>query len=165
MWQTKSGSFFQLRACPEVWQYSTCELIKERKAADVLLQQRMAEQVNTDIGFAALYEKQTGIFIGEAGILSVRWSVDRCEVGYNLLPEYWGRGYATEVTQALLGYAFHTMHMERVEALAMADNIASCRVLEKSGLRREGVLRHFTKLDGRYLDVDYYGIIREDRTI
>lgn len=44
---------------------------------------------------------------------------NRCEVGYNLLPEYWNKGYATEVTKALVKFAFDSLKVERIEALVI----------------------------------------------
>ena len=80
----------------------------------------------------------------------------------NLLPDYWNLGYATEITKALVSYAFEDIGIERVEALAMSLNIASCKVLEKSGFTLEGILRHFTKIKDKYYDVCYYSIISSD---
>lgn len=116
-----------------------------------------------EIGFEALIEKESGKYIGEAGILSWSERYDRCVIGYNLLPEFWNKGYATEISKALISYAFSNLHVERVEALAMEENVASCKVLEKAGLKLEGVLKHFAKIDGQYQNVSYYGLIREER--
>ncbi len=83
-------------------------------------------------------------------------------IGYNLLPSFWNNGFGTEIALALIRYAFGELGLERVEALALELNFASCKVLEKAGLRKEGVLRHFAKIDGNYYDVCYYGLTRTD---
>jgi len=56
------------------------------------------------------------------------------ELGYRLLPEAWGLGYATEGARALIGHAFTELNLARVVATTMALNLASRRVLEKAGL-------------------------------
>jgi len=66
------------------------------------------------------------------------------------------------ISKALITYAFDELHAQRVEALAMKANTASCRVLEKSGMTREGILKNFTKIDEIYHDVCYYGIIESE---
>lgn len=58
-------------------------------------------------------------------------------IGYLLDPPHAGRGYATEVTAELLRLAFEELGVRRVTAGCFADNIASARVLEKNGFRRE----------------------------
>ena len=56
------------------------------------------------------------------------------ELGYRLLPEAWGLGYATEGARALIGHAFTELDLARVVATTMTLNLASRRVLEKAGL-------------------------------
>jgi [ribosomal protein S5]-alanine N-acetyltransferase len=52
-------------------------------------------------------------------------------------PAYWGRGFATEMTVAVVQYAFDELGVAEVSAMLQPDNTASMRVLEKSGLRRK----------------------------
>jgi [ribosomal protein S5]-alanine N-acetyltransferase len=90
----------------------------------------------------ALYKKDTKEFIGEVGIIGYSPNANRCVVGYNLLPQYWNQGYATEITKHLVKYTFESLGFERIEALALQTNTASCKVLEKSGfLLRNNILR------------------------
>lgn len=58
------------------------------------------------------------------------------QVGYRLFPSYWGQGYATEMTMALLDYGYRRLGLERIAAIAALENHASQRVLLKSGLPR-----------------------------
>jgi RimJ/RimL family protein N-acetyltransferase len=61
---------------------------------------------------------------------------DRIQVGYRLFPRHWGRGYATEMTVALLDYAFRGLGLPTVAAITALDNRASQNVLLKAGLAR-----------------------------
>jgi len=61
-------------------------------------------------------------------------SAGEVELGYRLLPEAWGLGYATEGARALIGHAFTELDLARVVATTMTLNLASRRVLEKAGL-------------------------------
>ena len=74
------------------------------------------------------------------GVADIALSEDRRagELGYAYAPWAWGRGYATEAARALVGYGFGPLRLERIEARAMTENPASCRVLAKAGLRRIG---------------------------
>ena len=83
-------------------------------------------------------------------------------MGCNLLPEYWGEGYAAEITQALLHLAFAMLKLERAEAYALSDNARACRAMEKAGLMKEGVLRHYHREGKNFRDVCLYAMIRQD---
>lgn len=87
---------------------------------------------------------------------------ERAEIGYWLGVPYWGHGYTTEAAQAVVEYAFGESRVNRVFAYHFTRNPASGRVLQKVGMKYEGTMRqHIVKWD-EHIDVDYYGIIRED---
>ena len=155
-------NYHRLMSNPHVWQYSTTSTHESLEQSKQKLEQLITGYTTNPLGFYALIDKTSNTFIGEAGVLSFNKATDRCVIGYNLLPGFWGKGYATETCKALIAYAFDKLHAQRVEALAMNANVASCRVLEKSDMTLEGTLRNFTKIDGIYHDVCYYGIIKSD---
>jgi [ribosomal protein S5]-alanine N-acetyltransferase len=89
---------------------------------------------------------------------------ERAEIGYWLGVPYWGNGYITEAARAVVGYAFDSCGVNRVFAYHFTRNPASGRVLQKIGMRREGTMRqHLVKWD-EPVDVDCYGILRQDWT-
>ena len=63
---------------------------------------------------------------------------DDLQVGYELAPAHWGRGYATEAVSRVLEHAFASLKLDRVAAIARPANAASVRVLEKMGFQRVG---------------------------
>jgi [ribosomal protein S5]-alanine N-acetyltransferase len=75
----------------------------------------------------------------------------------------WGRGYATEAAGALLGWAFDTLDLNRVQAETDTRNLASARVLEKLGFVREGTLREDCVVNGEVSDSWVYGLLRRER--
>ena len=77
-----------------------------------------------NLDFMALYLKGTNEFIGEAGIIGYNPNANRCVIGYNLLPEFWNQGYASEITNCIVAYVFEELGFERIEALALQSNIA-----------------------------------------
>ncbi len=154
--------YWLLKSSDRVWQYSTFTPYQNKGEASIDFKKILDSLNDNPYQFAALWTKEGNHFIGEAGILSFNQRANRCVVGYNLLPDYWAMGFATEITQALVLYAFERLRVERIEGLAMSLNIASCKVLEKSGFLLEGTLRHFTKINDDYFDVCYYSIIASD---
>jgi RimJ/RimL family protein N-acetyltransferase len=77
------------------------------------------------------------------GMIELRIDGLRAELGYVLVRAAWGRGYMTELVQTLTQMALHEIPVARVSAVCDVDNVASARVLEKSGLVREGRLRRY----------------------
>lgn len=84
------------------------------------------------------------------------------DIGYWIGSAYWNQSYATEALQRLIRFGFETMQLNRIYAGYFSDNIASRRVMEKAGMQYEGLFRQHYSRDGRYFDVGYCGIIRQD---
>lgn len=78
--------------------------------------------------------------IGICGLLN-RDSLDDVDIGFALLPEFWGNGYAYESASAMLAFAVIEFDLDRVVAVTKPDNAASIRVLEKLGMRFERMVR------------------------
>lgn len=154
--------YYSLKSCEEVWKYSTNSPENDIDVIKNQLKELIENQKKYNFGFCSLFEKASNNYVGEAGILSMNRNANRCVIGYNILPPFWNKGYATEITKEIVRYAFNTLEFERVEALALQLNVPSCKVLEKSGLIKEGVLKHFARIDQCYYDVAYFGVIRSD---
>jgi [ribosomal protein S5]-alanine N-acetyltransferase len=93
-----------------------------------------------------------------------RWNPDHrsAALGYCLDDAAWGQGYATEAARAVLGWAFDTLDLNRVQAETDTRNRASARVLEKLGFVREGTLREDCVVNGEVSDSWVYGLIRRE---
>lgn len=74
------------------------------------------------------------------GMIELRMQGHRAEIGYVLARSYWGRGYMTEAARAVVYWALSQTGVFRVWAVCDVENVASARVLEKLGMRREGTL-------------------------
>lgn len=122
----------------------------------------IAEQAGDDTRIVfAIVESGSEELVGGIG-LRLEPEHERGELGYWIGEEWWGRGYATEAAEAVVRFAFEELGLERVHARTFARNPASRRVLEKIGMRREGLLpRHFKKWN-EFVDVEIYGIVLED---
>jgi len=106
-------------------------------------------------GVWAVEEAATGRLAGRIGFFNPEgWP--GFELGWTLGREFWGRGYATEGARRALAYGFEEMRRERVISLIRPDNLASIRVAERLGERREGSV----ELLGSTALV--YGVTRED---
>jgi RimJ/RimL family protein N-acetyltransferase len=77
------------------------------------------------------------------GMIELRIDKFRADLGYVIAREYWGNGFATEITKSVIDWAITQESIFRVWATCDVENIASARVLEKAGMKREGILRRF----------------------
>jgi RimJ/RimL family protein N-acetyltransferase len=85
------------------------------------------------------------------------------EIGYVLDPSYGGRGYATEAVEALLRLCFEDLGLRRVTANCFADNVASWRLMERLGMRREvHTLRESLHRSGAWLDGMGYALLADE---
>jgi len=84
------------------------------------------------------------------------------EVGYELHPEFWGRGLMTEALRAVVPCGHQVFWLNRIEAWTLPGNIASDRVLEKAGFTYEGTLRQRSWFKGTYHDFRMFGRLASD---
>lgn len=84
------------------------------------------------------------------------------ELAYWVGKDYWGKGFATEMSKAVLAFGFHELNLHRIWAPVMKKNIASGKVMEKIGLSYEGTLKEDILKWGSYEDVHIYGLLRKD---
>ncbi len=84
------------------------------------------------------------------------------KIYYKLLPQKWGRGYATELVKTLIKSGFENFKLHKIEAGVSTENIASIRVLEKSGMTREGLRRKVLPIRGEWKDNYHYAIVEDD---
>jgi ribosomal-protein-alanine N-acetyltransferase len=118
-----------------------------------------------------LLESQTGIWwgicfthdpsrlIGACGFNEWHRVHNRAEIGYWLLPDYWGQGVMTECLPAIIGHAFTAMHLHRIVAVVEPPNGQSARLVQKLGFGYEGTLRQCEIKNGAYIDHAYYALL------
>jgi RimJ/RimL family protein N-acetyltransferase len=84
------------------------------------------------------------------------------EIGYALVPSERGKGYCSEAVMIIVDYLFLSKEIVRIQAHTDVRNVASQRVLEKTGFKKEGIVRksHFTR--GEWRDGCLYSILREE---
>ncbi|HKD85467.1 MAG TPA: GNAT family protein [Terriglobales bacterium] len=114
--------------------------------------------MDVPMSFATEYGGEAVGGIGfKLGIDIARLSI---EMGYWLAEPFWGRGLTTRAVAATSEWAFDNYKVVRIFATAFAQNVASIRVLEKSGFQREGTLRRSAVKNGIILDQIMYAKVR-----
>lgn len=107
----------------------------------------------------------TGIDRSLAGAITLsnvrRGVAEMGTLGYWIGQPFAGRGLATAAVRAMVGYAFDEMNLHRVEAACVPTNLASRRVLEKSGFELEGQARAYLKINGAWADHLLFGCVND----
>lgn len=98
-----------------------------------------------------LFEDEAGAIVGHGGLFWAPEAPGDVEMGYIVRPQFWGKGFATEIARAAIDVAANDLHLERLVANTMPENAASRRVLEKCGFTFE----RSTRYAGRYPNVEY----------
>ncbi len=132
-------AMFELDSDPEVHRYLGNKPIQNLQQAKDVIDLVRQQYKDNQIGRWATIEKSSGNFIGWSGLKYIRTVENQrshfYDVGYRLIPKYWGKGYATESAKAALEYGFTVFKPDEIIGTANEENKASRRALEKCGLK------------------------------
>jgi ribosomal-protein-alanine N-acetyltransferase len=122
------------------------------------------ERVDREKFFFAIEEKLSGRYVGEIGFTLVerRPAGARADLGYFLLSEFRGKGYATEAGRSVVAFAFAEAGVWKLQTGCLKENAASERVMRKLGFRKEGELRLHQWHEGAWKDRLVYGLLATD---
>ena len=87
---------------------------------------------------------------------------DQTELGYSIARPLWGRGLTTEAARAVIDYGFQSMGLARIYSFANIENEGSWRVMEKLGMKREGIMRSNRLVRDERVDDVFYAVLREE---
>jgi ribosomal-protein-alanine N-acetyltransferase len=107
-------------------------------------------------------DRNTSQNVGAIGFNNYESLHLKCEIGYWLLPSFWGRGIVTEVFPAVIRYLFDVKKVHRIEALIEVENKASCSVAERAGFTLEGTLRDYERKNNRFISLFLYSLLATD---
>ncbi|MGN1060892.1 MAG: GNAT family N-acetyltransferase [Candidatus Coproplasma sp.] len=131
----------------------------ENDALDFIKSMLMADKTQT-FAFAIVYK---GRCVGSiAAFRQSNIHYRTAEIGYYVAEEFWGRGIASGAVKEICGYIFDNTDIIRLYAEPFVFNKASCRVLEKAGFIREGVLKSNAVKCGAVQDMVLYAKVKEE---
>ncbi|MBU1101745.1 MAG: GNAT family N-acetyltransferase [Bacteroidetes bacterium] len=104
----------------------------------------------------------TGESIGYCGLFNICMKTLKAEVGYGLLPDYWGKGYAGEMAKRITEFGMNNFGLHRMWGRIEPKNKASIRVLQKLGYCYEGTHRDVEFAKNKYFDMSIYALINEE---
>lgn len=159
---TDAPSMFSYFSKDEVTKYYDLDTFISVKQAEELIERLLYRyEMRKQIRWAIVL-KETDQLIGTCGFHAIEEEHWKAEIGYELHPDFWGKGIMTEVIQAAIQYGFNEIGLNRIEAFYDPENISSARVLEKNGFIYEGLLRKRFFEKGKFVDGAISAIINED---
>lgn len=121
-------------------------------------------EMRDDNGYAFfLCRADANTLIGGITLSNVRRGVSQsCSIGYWVGAPYANQGYMTKGVSAVASFVFDNLRLHRLEAACLPTNVASIRVLEKVGFKREGLARRYLKINGYWQDHFLYALLDDD---
>ncbi len=107
--------------------------------------------------------KENGEAIGNISVVNLNEKVESAEIGYCMSRAYWGRELMPEALKAVMDYLFDVIGLNRVAACHDANNPKSGRVMDKAGMKLEGILRSAGINNLGICDKVWHATIRSDR--
>jgi ribosomal-protein-alanine N-acetyltransferase len=162
LYEADLPALYAMYSHPEVMRYWSFPAWTDIAQAQQMLR-------NTQTGYQSGSELKLGIerkadqvLVGMCSLFEFLMPSRRAEIGYALGRPYWGSGYMYEALQALLGYAFNSMHLNRLEADIDPRNLPSAKTLERLGFKKEGHLRERWIVQDEITDTWLYGLLRRE---
>ena len=109
----------------------------------------------------AIALKESNKMIGTAGFNLISFPNSRAEISYDLSPEYWGRGIMLKSINGILKFADVALELVRIQATVIIDNERSIKVLERTGFKKEGLLKKYEVVEGEHKDYYMYSRVIE----
>lgn len=141
----------KLDSDPEILRYITGGKTRSESESKDWISKRLAEYESDGFGLMPAYLKVDDSFIGWGGLKRLD-QTDKIEVGYRFDKPYWGMGFATEITKAVVQYAHEKLGIKQLVAVTDLDNNASQKVLIKSGFENLGQAHYYNS------EVNYFEI-------
>ena len=148
---------------PEVTRYLTWQPHAGVEVTRALLGDWVARYDDGGCFHWAITWKQTGEVIGDIAAMKLNEKVESVEMGYCLGRAWWGRGLMPEALTAVMEYLFTRVGLNRIAAVHDVDNPKSGRVMEKAGMKFEGVLRQAGRNNQGLCDEVWHAALRGER--
>ena len=159
---TDAKDMFEYAQDSQVSKYAGWNVHSSIQDSKLFLKHTINKYKKNHISSWGIVHKAEQKFIGTAGFTDWNLQHNYAEIGYTLSRKYWGKGYMTEVVNAIIYFGFRTMMLNRIEARCVIENIASARVMEKVGMKYEGILRQCMFMNGKYCNLKIYSILKEE---
>lgn len=155
------GNVFQGLSDPEVIKYYgvSFDSLEATKA-----QMEWFENLEkTGAGLWRAITLKDDVFVGAIGLNNLSQEHRKAELGFWLLPKFWGNGYISEAFLEVMNDAFSRLNLHRIEAFVETGNMNSKKVLEKFQFKFEGTMKDCEIKNGDFIGISIYAKLRGDK--
>ena len=156
---------FEYCSDEEMTPFLTWDAHKTIDDSMVFIQKTIEKYKKSQVGEWGIVLKETGKLVGTCGFLWWMPECGRVELAYAIARSLWGKGLMTEAVSEVIRFGFDKMELNRIEARAIPENIASIRVMQKIGMTKEGLHREQMIMHGKFVDLSSYAILKRDYSI
>lgn len=154
MSQVDAEGMFIMDSDPEVHKYLGNRPVKDMDTIKIVINFVRQQYISNGIGRWSVIDKESGQFMGWAGFKlntePCNGHINYIDIGYRLQRQHWGKGIATECSQACMQYGLSELKYNQIFAAAHIDNVASNRILKKIGLAYKNQFTHDNELCNWY---------------
>ena len=146
-----ASTLFAYRSLPEIYRHQGWYPAKLSDAEDFIRKYSIETEGKVgDWVQLGIYAEADTTLMGDCGYHVL--SDSEAEIGYTIAPQYQGKGYATEIVSSLLDYLYTEAHFAKITASVDPENALSIRVLEKTGFRKDRLLKQSIEIRGEWKD-------------
>jgi ribosomal-protein-alanine N-acetyltransferase len=159
--------FYSVFSNEQVMRYAWIDRFDNEEAARPYFRKILQNNltfINREAFEFAVFSAENNVFIGFAAIeINCQNSWGGCgEIGYFLLPAFWGQGFGTEIANTLIRISFEQLKLHRVTARCNANNLRSEKVMKKAGMRKEGEFRKVRFKNSQWDNEFHYSILCDE---
>ncbi len=158
-----AADMFEYASDPEVTKEVTWDTHKAIKEAEGFLRFTVEKYGRGEVSDWGIVLKENNKFIGMCGFIWWLPQHAKAEIGYVLSRKYWGRGLMAEAVGAVMDFGFDKMKLHRLQARCNEPNTGSERVMQKCGMKYEGLARDVVFEKGMFKNVKTYARLSSDR--
>ena len=145
---------------PEVIKYYGVSYLSRDSAKTQMAWFKELEKNGTGIWWAVC-SPDNAVFYGAGGLNGLNTVHKKAEIGFWLLPDFWGRGIMREVLPRIVAYGFETMGLHRIEGLVETENLNCKKAMDKMDFIHEGTMRACEIKNGHWISLDIYAKINQ----
>ncbi len=154
--------YYNWASDPEVTRYLTWPVHSSPEATASLLAEWVSHYDDGGYFNWAMEYQETGKVIGNISVVKLNENTEAADMGYCMSRAYWGQGLMPEALEAVIAYLFDVVGLNRVAACHDANTPRSGRVMEKAGMKQEGILRAAGKNNLGICDEVWHSILRRE---
>ncbi|MEY8749297.1 GNAT family N-acetyltransferase [Alkalicoccobacillus gibsonii] len=156
---------YEYCSIPEVAMYVPWETHQTIEDSEQFIQFILNQYEAGKLAPWAIEHKETGKMIGTFDFVTWYSQHARAEIGFVLSEKYWGTGIILEAARKVIQYGFTEMNLNIIKASCMKENAQSKRVLEKLGMKLDGVLLDEYMIKGTFRDMAIYSLKKEEEIL